>query len=240
MDVNALYSLDNARRYRWSSVTGELNPERVARLNACLVGTKVLDAGCGGGAYVEYLARRGFDVTGCDKHMDFLDVARARASLGHYMQEDLTALKFPDKTFDFTYCLDVLEHVDDRAAIRELARVTRKRLLLAVPRTDDLMHRFSLTFFHYSDHTHLRTYTEESFGELLATVNPVRMTVHPELTVPARELTAELLQLDQPPPPRSKPGKRLQRRLLDRLLGKAIYRSIPTGLVAVVDLEEGL
>lgn len=240
MDVNALYSLDNARRYRWSSITGELNPERIERLNAYLVGTKVLDAGCGGGAYVEHLARRGLDVTGCDNHVDFLDVARASASLGRYVQDDLTALKFPQNTFDFAYCFDVLEHVDDRAAIQELARVTRKRLLLAVPRTDDVMHRFGLTFFHYSDQTHLRTYTEESLEELLATVSPVRLTIYPELTVPARELTAELLQLDQPPPPRSKPGERLQRRLLDRLLRKASYRSIPTGLVAVVDLEERL
>lgn len=50
--------------------------------------------------------------------------------------EDLTQLTFEDECFDVIGCFECLEHIpDDAAAIRELARVTRKggRLLLTVP-----------------------------------------------------------------------------------------------------------
>ncbi|MEI2817957.1 MAG: methyltransferase domain-containing protein [Microthrixaceae bacterium] len=49
---------------------------------------------------------------------------------------DLLALPFSDDSFDVVVCSHVLEHVpDDRAAMRELARVTRPkgRLLVMVP-----------------------------------------------------------------------------------------------------------
>ncbi len=39
-------------------------------------------------------------------------------------REDLTRLSFPENSFDFIYCSNVLEHIpDDRAAMRELYRV---------------------------------------------------------------------------------------------------------------------
>lgn len=47
---------------------------------------------------------------------------------------DLTHLELPDESFDATLCSHVLEHVeDDRAAMRELRRVTRRWSLVAVP-----------------------------------------------------------------------------------------------------------
>lgn len=237
MEINALYSLENAQRYRWSSVTGQLNPERVMHLDTFLVGSAILDAGCGGGAYVEYLSGKGLDVMGCDKYPEFLELAKANDRPDRYVEADILNLKFTENQFDSTYCFDVLEHVDDQVAIQELARVTKQRLILAVPKHDEVMHRFSLTFFHYSDQTHLRTYTEDSLRQLTAVVRPVRVAIYPELAVPTRELVAELLDLDAPPPPRATPIKRLQRRLLDKLLANALYRFVPTGLIAVVDLS---
>ena len=51
-------------------------------------------------------------------------------------------LPFADGSFDTTICFDVLEHVaDDGQTIRELARVTRRRLVLAVPQADQWMWR---------------------------------------------------------------------------------------------------
>jgi SAM-dependent methyltransferase len=47
---------------------------------------------------------------------------------------DLTRLDLPDQSFDAVVCSHVLEHVeDDRAAMRELHRITRRWCLVAVP-----------------------------------------------------------------------------------------------------------
>ena len=190
------YSLDNARRFAWSSVSGELNAERVSHLEKYAIGKTVLDAGCGGGAFVDFMCRLGFEASGIDLHDEFLTVTKERGYQGTFFQGDLTALPFADKSFDFTYCFDVLEHVDDAAALCELARVTRRRILAAVPRTDDAMGPFSLTFRHYQDTTHLRTYTEETLRRLAESVHPDRIEVFPELPVPTGELARYLMQLD--------------------------------------------
>lgn len=226
------YSVENARRFAWSSVTGELHSERVSHLERYLVGDSVLDAGCGGGAYAELLTRQGFRVTGLDFHRDFLEIAGDRLG-GALVQGDITALGFADDAFDCSYCYDVLEHVDDRQAIRELARVTSRRLILAVPREDDIMHRFGLTFFHYQDQTHLRNYTETSLHELVSVVRPAQVRIFRELPVPAAALVRALLDIDAAPP--------LVRRgysaVMSRLITRMPFRAVHTGLVAVVDLQ---
>lgn len=50
------------------------------------------------------------------------------------LQVDLTNLDLPDQSFDATLCSHVLEHIDDdRSAMRELRRITRRWSLVAVP-----------------------------------------------------------------------------------------------------------
>jgi SAM-dependent methyltransferase len=48
---------------------------------------------------------------------------------------DITALPFPDDSFDLVLAIEVLEHVPDpAAAVRELRRLATGRLVLSVPR----------------------------------------------------------------------------------------------------------
>ena len=188
------YSIENAQKFNWSSVSGNLNPERVSHLETYLVGNKILDAGCGGGAYVDFLAKKALEVTGVDKYEQFLAVARERELLGTYVEGDIINLPFSDKTFDCTYCFDVLEHLDDQNAIQELTRVTTKRLILAVPQKDELMNQFGLTFLTYQDPTHLRYYTEDSLKELVSKVNPSQVKIFVEGIVPLNVLFKELLE----------------------------------------------
>ncbi len=230
------YSLENAQKFKWSSVTGSLNPERVSHLENHLVGSTVLDAGCGGGAYVEFLSQQGLQVTGVEQHEQFLQVAKENNRVGTYVQGDLTNLPFPDQTFDCTYCFDVLEHTDDLAALRELARVTKRRLILTVPKEDEVMHRFNLTFLHYQDKTHLRNYTEHSLKELSLKLTHSKLTVFPELAIPARWLVLEMIDFQG-----SAPGiplflQRAFNSLLMRLLDRVAYKQVYTSLVAVIDL----
>ena len=232
--MNSLYSLANAKRFKWSSITGDLNPERVAHLRTYLVGKKILDAGCGGGGYVNYLTEQGLDVTGVDKFDEFLSVAREQNHKGHFVQGDLTSLDFPDDTFDCTFCFDVLEHIDDAAALAELARVTRQRLIIAVPREDDFMLDYNLTFAHYRDKTHLRNYTQESLRETLAALPHDKIETFPELMIHAKGLVYHLLKFDD-----SSKDKKVvhETNELRELLAAAQYQEIPTGVVGVVDLK---
>lgn len=57
------------------------------------------------------------------------------------VQGDVTALQYPDDTFDTVVCLEVLEHVSPSllaAACAELVRVTRHHVVVGVPCHQDL------------------------------------------------------------------------------------------------------
>ena len=231
------YSLENARRFKWSSISGQLNPERVAHLDKHLIGRSVLDAGCGGGGYTEFLAARGFDVTGLDYHTEFLPSRDDDTRRGTYVQGDITAMPFPEKHFDTTVCYDVLEHVDDSVALAELCRVTRQRLILAVPAHDDGVVGFNFTFAHYQDLTHLRTYTEKSLTQLLASAGLAKFHVFPELPLDFSGLASNHLVV----PDGSAAWRKLLRRVLHaglrQFLARARFQLVYTGWVAIIDLK---
>ena len=146
-----LYSMENALEFNWSSISNELNPERRKLLDDYLAGKRVLDAGCGGGGYVSYLQKKGLDCIGIDNFKDFVDFANKKTTKDSIFLGNITSLPFPDKSFDSTYCFDVLEHVDDYVALSELARVTSKRIIITVPKTDSFFKKYGLTFLHCPD-----------------------------------------------------------------------------------------
>jgi ubiquinone/menaquinone biosynthesis C-methylase UbiE len=98
-----------------------------------------LDVGCGIGALVAALRRRGVDAHGCDFSETFIGRARRRAR-PHLTQQDVTALGFPDGSFDLVTCMEVLEHLPVRVidlAVAELARVSRGTVLVTTPSFGD-------------------------------------------------------------------------------------------------------
>jgi SAM-dependent methyltransferase len=228
------YSLENARKYQWSSVTGDLNVERIAHLDRYLLGDMVLDAGCAGGAYSEYLRSKGFKVTGIDKAIEFLaTIPDDRQKF--YQQADIENLPFADKYFDSTY---VLEHVDDISALKELIRVTKHRLIIAVPHKNHaLLQDCSLMLMTYQDSTHLRYYSSESLKNLIESVTDAPFKIFGELRVPTRYLCSELVK--------GKPRNFFEsatRRLAAFLVKGILYLTkksdldLPSSLVAIVDL----
>jgi len=99
----------------------------------------VLDAGCGSGTKSIPLARRGYPVLGVDLSEKVLQLGRrdvAAAGLADRIRlrrEDLTAMSFPDRSFDRILCWGVLMHVPEvDRAIAELSRVARPGALLVV------------------------------------------------------------------------------------------------------------
>ena len=255
---SARSSIERAQEFQWSSVTGHLNNERLSSLANYVVGRRLLDAGCGGGGYVDFLSQQGLEVVGLDREAGMLRWASQQHYLGSYVLGDVTSMPFADKMFDTTYCFDVLEHVDDFAGIRELARVTRQRLIIAVPRENDMLASYRLTFLHYSDHSHLRNYNENTLRSLMTTIECREVVVLPELAVPMRRLVRDMVQFAAPLEEEGNPSQHVKtsfqgvkqpprkvarkgyygvgRRLLSWLLKRASYRMVYTGLVAVVDL----
>jgi SAM-dependent methyltransferase len=104
-------------------------------LDAMPSATRVLDAGCGEGILVEEYAGR-LDIIGVDANY-----SSARVTLG-----SVTALPWPDASFDRALCLDVLEHLsyeDQPRALAELFRVLRPggELFVSVPNLAHLQSR---------------------------------------------------------------------------------------------------
>jgi len=91
-------------------------------------GRCLLDAGCGIGEVARELAAAGADVVALDRSAATVAAAAARDDGGsvRYVTGDVSALDFPDASFDAVRCERVLQHVDDPdRVIAELVRVTR-------------------------------------------------------------------------------------------------------------------
>ena len=89
-------------------------------------GAKILEVGIGNGTVSDYLKKLGFSVTTCD-----FDPA-----LKPDVVADVRKLPFPDNSFDAVMACEVLEHLpfeDFEIAIKELARVSRKSVVISLP-----------------------------------------------------------------------------------------------------------
>ena len=99
------------------------------------VGT-ALDVGARDGFFSRVLADRISAVTALDLEKPSIVDARI-----HCVQGNATDLQFEDGAFDLVFCAEVLEHIPGKAldiACRELARVTKRYLLIGVPYRQDI------------------------------------------------------------------------------------------------------
>jgi len=99
-------------------------------------GETVLDVGCGTGHFTRlFAAHAGVrTVVGIDPDIDSLRFAQAHSGPREsYVAGGAERLPFPDRSFDCTVAVTSLCFVDDQAAaLREIARVTRRRLALGL------------------------------------------------------------------------------------------------------------
>lgn len=141
----------------------------------------VIDAGCGSGRNLELLAQFG-PVTGLEPSGASLEAARGRA-VGRVVEGSIEQMPFADSAFDLATSLDVIEHVDDGAALRELRRVVRPGgfLLVTVPAYPILWGP------HDEANHHRRRYTRASLLRVAATAGwrPVHTTHFNALLLPA-------------------------------------------------------
>lgn len=110
--------------------------ERVfAQVQADTPGARVLEVGCGEGEIARRLRARWPDVTGLDLPDAGLRQAWQSVDDVAFLHGDAERLPFGDQAFDVVVAVEVLEHLRDPArGLAELARVSRKHLVLSVPR----------------------------------------------------------------------------------------------------------
>jgi SAM-dependent methyltransferase len=147
-------------------------------------GDRVLDLGCGFGRHAFEAFRRGAHVVAVDRSADEVAevtkmfhamVAAGEASpsqVAHAVRGDLTALPFPDGSFDLVIASEVLEHIpDDARAIGEIARVVRPggRVAVTVPRWWPEKVCWSLSESYRTEPGgHVRIYTADGLADRLA------------------------------------------------------------------------
>ncbi|MFQ5907136.1 MAG: class I SAM-dependent methyltransferase, partial [bacterium] len=92
---------------------------------------RVLDVGCGSGAMILELVKRGYEAFGFDLSSSMVRNARGLLAASgapepFLMAADLERMPFADGCFDVVVCAGVIEYLEqDEAALREIARVLK-------------------------------------------------------------------------------------------------------------------
>ena len=123
----------------------------IERIAKDLVGDSVVDVGCGTGVLLQHL-KAGRPEIGKFTGVDFVVDDAASLPGVEYVAARIEELPFADGEFDTVVCTHVIEHVlDYRAAMAELRRVARRRLIVVVPAEREYRYTFNphFNFFPY-------------------------------------------------------------------------------------------
>jgi SAM-dependent methyltransferase len=130
----------------------------IERIIGDVVGSSVCDVGCGTGHLLRLIRARLGDRSVRYIGVDFIIPDQFRSDGFDFIEAPIEKLPVADQAFDTVICTHVIEHIlDYRAAIAELRRITRKRLIIVVPREREGIYTFNphFNFFPYL-HSFLR------------------------------------------------------------------------------------
>jgi ubiquinone/menaquinone biosynthesis C-methylase UbiE len=152
--------------------------ERIGRLFEVIPksGGSAIDIGARDGYLTLRLVDLFDEVTALDLEMPQIAHPKVRCVKGN-----ACGLEFPDSTFDFVLCAEVLEHIPPEnleQACKELARVTGKHLVIGVPFEQDLrIGRTTCSSCGAGNPPfgHVNTFTEASLKALFSDLEPVKV-----------------------------------------------------------------
>ena len=148
-----------------ATMSRDINPFKVAMLDAFLVPGRALEVGCGAGQYGDAIARRCEDLL----QVDLVDRREPQARRFRFAAMDAATIATLG-AFDNVVAFDLMEHMPDEDAFLDaVAAACSQRLLLSVPNADDSQPaQMGLTHFHHTDKTHCREYSPESLTAALS------------------------------------------------------------------------
>jgi ubiquinone/menaquinone biosynthesis C-methylase UbiE len=118
-EFSSWYERERGRGYH--QLIDDLETELVLRYGT---GKDVLEAGCGTGLILARIAQKARSARGVDLSAGMLAHARGRGL--EVLEGSITALPYPDASFDVTCSFKVLAHIQDiERAMAEMSRVTR-------------------------------------------------------------------------------------------------------------------
>ncbi len=118
---------------------------------------KIIDVGCGRGDFTIEIVRHFPQLSlikGCDFVEDVLTIAQKHSVLYKnvsFQKADVTAMPFDDNFYDATICINVLHHIfkdDLEKALSELARITKKYLILEIKNINNFFYRHGVSCAH--------------------------------------------------------------------------------------------
>jgi ubiquinone/menaquinone biosynthesis C-methylase UbiE len=127
----------------------DLNHASIEKIMSSVVGPNVLEVGCGAGFLCRKLSEK-YTVSASDLVIQ-PGLREANPQITFH-EADIEALPFADDSYNTVVCTHTLEHVRFlQIAISELRRVTKKRLIIVVPRQRPYKYTFDLhlNFFPY-------------------------------------------------------------------------------------------
>jgi SAM-dependent methyltransferase len=200
----AAYSQEPSRaeRYsRWRALGAVGKADHVTRLcaRAGLRPTSTLEVGCGDGALLSELHRRGFGgrLSGVEISESAVSIAAQRKELESVLLYDGERLDVPDASYDLGVLSHVLEHVEDPTALlREVARACRA-VLVEVPLEANLSARRASKRTHAAEVGHLQRLDRKAIRAIVASAglailyeleDPLPLSVHRffKVSLPAR------------------------------------------------------
>ena len=109
---------------------------RLRLLKNLKLGKMVLSVGCGTGAELRVLKKRGFITVGLDPERRFLLVGKTKNDVDNFIQAIGEGIPLRDDSFDLVVLFEVLEHVmKPEVVLKEISRVLKTNgiLFLTVP-----------------------------------------------------------------------------------------------------------
>jgi len=154
-------------KFGWAPNIVKINPEKSLILKKFAKG-KCLDIGFGSAVYTNYLKELGHSVIGIDSEPEFVKQAQKSYPKIKFVLGSIYKLPFKNREFDTAIIFDILEHVNDKKALKEISRVA-KRVIITVPhKNQKILLQYALAHAHSLSKSHLRNYTVKSLQKIMS------------------------------------------------------------------------